>query len=111
LAAGDPGTSLGIACGIGWFWAMAGVIGSVEDCWQWLTASMALPQGASARRGRGPALPAQAAPPLGRGDALAHGAKQVQPGAGGAAATRGPTENRLSSTARRPATGRRGRSP
>ena len=80
LAVGDPGTSLGIACGIGWFWAMAGVIGSVEDCWQWLTASLALPQGASARRVRALAIAEQLALALGRGDALAYGEQAVELG-------------------------------
>ncbi|MGH3189417.1 MAG: hypothetical protein ACRDOL_19530 [Streptosporangiaceae bacterium] len=39
LATGDADTSLGIVCGLGWFWSMGGV---VDDCWRWLTAGLAL---------------------------------------------------------------------
>jgi predicted ATPase/DNA-binding SARP family transcriptional activator len=73
LAAADSDASLGIACGIGWFWAMGGTIGSVEDCWRWLTASLALPQPATARRVRVLALAEQLALAQGRDDALAYG--------------------------------------
>src|SRR5262249_25424466 len=51
-----------------------------EDCWQWLTASLALPQGASARRVRGLAIAEQLALALGRGDALAYGEQAVELG-------------------------------
>jgi predicted ATPase/DNA-binding SARP family transcriptional activator len=73
LAAGDSDASLGIACGIGWFWSMGGAIGSVEDCWRWLTASLALRQPATARRVRVLALAEQLALAQGRDDALAYG--------------------------------------
>lgn len=80
LAAGDSDASLGIACGIGWFWAMGGAIGSVEDCWRWLTASLALPQPATARRVRGLALAEQLALAQGRDDALAYGEQATELG-------------------------------
>ena len=70
LAAGDADASLGIACGIGWSWASGGAIGSVEDCWRWLTASLALPQPDMARRVRALAIAEQLALAQGRDDAL-----------------------------------------
>jgi predicted ATPase/DNA-binding SARP family transcriptional activator len=80
LAAGDPDASLGIAWGIGWFWAAGGAIGSVGDCWQWLTASLALPQPATARRVRALAGAEQVALAQGRDDALAYGEQAVELG-------------------------------
>ncbi len=80
LAAGDADASLGIACGIGWFWASGGAIGSVEDCWRWLTASLALPQPDMARRVRALAIAEQLALAQGRDDALAYGEQAVELG-------------------------------
>jgi predicted ATPase/DNA-binding SARP family transcriptional activator len=76
LAAGDPDASLGIAWGIGWFWATGGAI-SAGDCWQWLTASLALPQPATARRVRALAGAELVALAQGRDDALAYGEQAV----------------------------------
>ena len=73
LADGDPDASLGIAWGLGWCWAAGGTIGSTEDCWQWLTASLALPQPASGRRVRALAGAELVALAQGREDALAYG--------------------------------------
>jgi tetratricopeptide (TPR) repeat protein len=80
LAAGDPDASLGIAWGIGWFWATGGAIGSAGDCWQWLTASLALPQPATARRVRALAGAELVALAQGRADALAYGEQAVELG-------------------------------
>ena len=80
LDAGDPATSLGIAEGIGWFWASGGTIGSVEDCWQWLTASLALPQSVTARQVRALAAAELVALAQGLGDALAYGERAVELG-------------------------------
>lgn len=80
LAARDAGTSLGIAIGIGWFWAMAGTIGSVEDCWHWVTASLALPEEHAARRARALVMAEQLALAQGRADALAYGELAVEQG-------------------------------
>jgi predicted ATPase/DNA-binding SARP family transcriptional activator/tetratricopeptide (TPR) repeat protein len=78
LAAGDPDASLGIAWGIGWFWATGGAIGSPGDCWQWLTASLALPQPATARRVRALAGAELLALAQGRDDALVYGEQAVE---------------------------------
>jgi predicted ATPase/DNA-binding SARP family transcriptional activator len=80
LAAGDPDASLGIAWGIGWFWAVGGAVGSPGDCWQWLTASLALPQSATARRVRALAGAEMVALAQGRADALAYGEQAVELG-------------------------------
>jgi predicted ATPase/DNA-binding SARP family transcriptional activator len=80
LAAGDSGASLAIICGIGWFWATGGAIGSVEDCWQWLTTSLALPQPPTARRVRALAFAELLALAQGRDDALAYGEEAVKLG-------------------------------
>jgi predicted ATPase/DNA-binding SARP family transcriptional activator/tetratricopeptide (TPR) repeat protein len=80
LSEGDADASLAIACGIGWFWAMAGAIGSVEDCWQWLTASLAVPQPVTGRRVRALAITEQVALAQGRGDALVYGEEAVELG-------------------------------
>ena len=80
LAAGDPDASLGIAWGIGWFWAVGGAIGSPGDCWQWLTASLALPQPATARRVRALAAAELVALAQGHDDALAYGQQAVELG-------------------------------
>jgi predicted ATPase/DNA-binding SARP family transcriptional activator len=80
LTAGDPDASLGIAWGIGWFWAAGGAIGSAGDCWQWLTASLALPQPATARRVRALAGAELVALAQGRDDALAYGEQAVELG-------------------------------
>ncbi len=80
LAAGDSEASLGIAEGIGWFWACGGAIGSVEDSWRWLTASLALPQSATARRVRALAAAELVALAQGLDDALAYGERAVQLG-------------------------------
>jgi predicted ATPase/DNA-binding SARP family transcriptional activator len=81
LSEGDADAALAIACGIGWFWAMAGAIGSVEDCWQWLTSSLAVPQpGTGRRRVRALALAELVALARGRDDALAYGEKAVELG-------------------------------
>src|SRR5215470_17259091 len=77
LAAGDADTSLAIIGGIGWFWAMAGMIGSVEDCWRWVTASLALPYPATARRVWALTVAELLALALGRSDALDYGEKAV----------------------------------
>ncbi len=75
---GDSGMSLAIVCGIGWFLAMAGAIGSAEDCWRWFTASLALPQPDTGRRVRGLALAELFALAQGRGDALSYGERAVE---------------------------------
>jgi predicted ATPase/DNA-binding SARP family transcriptional activator len=80
LAAGDPNASLGIARGIGWFWATGGAIGSVGDCWQWLTASLALPQPPTARQVRALAGAELVALAQGRDDALTYGEQAVELG-------------------------------
>jgi predicted ATPase/DNA-binding SARP family transcriptional activator len=80
LAARDPEASLGIAWGIGWFWASGGAIGSVEDCWRWLTASLALPQSVTGRRVRALAGAELVALAQGQGDALAYGDQAVELG-------------------------------
>jgi tetratricopeptide (TPR) repeat protein len=80
LAAGDPDTSLATAWGIFWFWASGGAVGSVEDCWRWLTASLTLPQLATARRVRALAAAEQLALAQGRADALAYGEQAVELG-------------------------------
>ena len=80
LAAGDPDASLAIACGIGWFWATGGAIGSFEDCWRWVTSSLALPQPTTARRVRALAFAEQLALAQGRDDALGYGEQAVELG-------------------------------
>jgi predicted ATPase/DNA-binding SARP family transcriptional activator len=80
LAAGDPDAALGIAWGIGWFWATGGAIGSVGDCWRWLIASLALPQPTTARRVRALAGAELVALAQGRDDALAYGEQAVELG-------------------------------
>jgi predicted ATPase/DNA-binding SARP family transcriptional activator/tetratricopeptide (TPR) repeat protein len=80
LSAGDADAALAIAYGIGWFWAMAGTIGSVEDCWQWLTASLAVAQPGTGRRVRALAIAEQVALALGRRDALAYGEQAAELG-------------------------------
>ncbi len=80
LADGDPDASLGIAWGLGWCWATGGTIGSTEDCWQWLTASLALPQPASGRRVRALAGAELVALAQGREDALAYGEAAIELG-------------------------------
>ena len=79
LALGDPDAALGIAWGIGWFWATGGAI-SAGDCWRWLTASLALPQPATARRVRALAGAELVALVQGRDDALAYGEQAVEVG-------------------------------
>jgi predicted ATPase/DNA-binding SARP family transcriptional activator/tetratricopeptide (TPR) repeat protein len=79
LDAGDCDISLAIVCGIGWFWAMAGAV-SGEDCWQWLTASLALPQPDTGRRVRVLAMAEQVALAQGRSDALSYGEQAVELG-------------------------------
>ena len=84
LAMGDPDAALGIAWGIGWFWATGGAIGSAGDCWRWLTASLALPpQPATARRVRALAGAELVALVQGRDDALAYGEQAVELGRAG----------------------------
>jgi predicted ATPase/DNA-binding SARP family transcriptional activator/tetratricopeptide (TPR) repeat protein len=80
LAAGDWDASLGIICGMGWFWAMGGAIGSAGDGWQWLTAGLALPQPVTARRVRTLAFAELLALTQGRDDALAYGEQAVELG-------------------------------
>ena len=80
LDAADSEASLGIAVGIGWFWASGGAIGSVEDCWRWLTASLALSQSATARRVRALAAAELVALAQGLDDALAYGERAVELG-------------------------------
>jgi predicted ATPase/DNA-binding SARP family transcriptional activator/tetratricopeptide (TPR) repeat protein len=80
LAAGDPNASLAIAGGIGWFWATGGAIGSFEDCWGWLTASLALPQPPTALRVRALAFAEQVALANGSDDALGYGEQAVELG-------------------------------
>jgi predicted ATPase/DNA-binding SARP family transcriptional activator len=80
LAAGDSDAALTIVGGIGWFWATGGAIGSFEDCWRWLTASLALPQPASGRRVRALAFAEQIALAEGRYDALGYGEQAVKLG-------------------------------
>jgi predicted ATPase/DNA-binding SARP family transcriptional activator len=82
LAAGDPGLSLGIACGIGWFWSMAGSIGSAEDCWQWILASLAVApdQARAGLRVRALIFAEQLAVAQGRPGALAFGEDAVSLG-------------------------------
>jgi predicted ATPase len=79
LAVGDFATALGIACGITWFWAMGGTIGC-EECWHWLTASLALPQPATERRVRGLTAAEQLALAMGHSDSLDYGEQAVQLG-------------------------------
>jgi predicted ATPase/DNA-binding SARP family transcriptional activator/tetratricopeptide (TPR) repeat protein len=80
LAAGDADTALVIAYGIGWFWASGGVLGTVGDCWQWLSGSLALPNAAAGPRVRALALAEQLALAQGRRDALAYGDQAVAEG-------------------------------
>jgi predicted ATPase/DNA-binding SARP family transcriptional activator len=80
LAAGDSEASLGIAGAIGWFWASGGAIGSVEDCWRWLTASLAISESPTARRVRALADAELVALAQGLGDALAYGERAVELG-------------------------------
>ncbi len=80
LGAGDSEASLGIAGAIGWYWASGGAIGSVEDCWRWLTASLALSESATARRVRALADAEVVALAQGRGDALVYGERAVELG-------------------------------
>ena len=81
LAARDQDASLAITCGIGWFWAAGGgAIGSFEDCWRWLTASLALPYSATGHRVQALALAEQLALAQGRDDALAYGEQAVELG-------------------------------
>ena len=80
LAEGDPDAALGLAWGIGWFWATGGTIGSAGDCWQWLTASLALPGPVTARTVRALAGTELVALALGRDDALAYGEQAVELG-------------------------------
>ena len=77
LASGDADTSLAIACGLGWFWGGGGVI---DDCWRWLTASLALGQEPGARSVRALALAEQLALIQGRDQALAYGEEAVDLG-------------------------------
>jgi len=83
LAAGDARTSLGIARGAAWFWAMGGTIGW-DECWRWLAASLALPGAAHAEEaGQRVRVLAQAellALAVGRDDALAYGEEAVSLG-------------------------------
>ena len=80
LAARDSEASLGIAGGIAWFWASGGAIGSVEDCWRWLTASLALDQSATPRRVRALASAEFVALAQGLDDALTYGERAVELG-------------------------------
>ena len=80
LAAGDAASALGLAWAIGWFWATGGTIGSAADCWQWLTASLALPGPVTARTVRALAGTELVALALGRDDALAYGEQAVELG-------------------------------
>jgi tetratricopeptide (TPR) repeat protein len=80
LAAGDSEASLGIAGAIGWFWASGGAIGSVEDCWRWLTASLAISESSTGRRVRALADAELVALAQGLGDALAYGERAVELG-------------------------------
>jgi tetratricopeptide (TPR) repeat protein len=80
LAAGDAASALGMAWGIGWFWATGGTIGSAGDCWQWLTASLALPQPVTGRQVRALAGTELVALAQGREDALAYGEQALELG-------------------------------
>jgi len=77
LASADADTSLRIACGLGWFWSMGGV---VDDCWRWLTASLALRPAVSHRQVRALALAEQLALAQGRDHALEYGEEAVELG-------------------------------
>jgi predicted ATPase/DNA-binding SARP family transcriptional activator len=74
LASADADTSLGIACGLGWFLGAADV---VDDCWRWLTAGLALGPAATARRVRALILAEQLALAQGRDHALEYGEEAV----------------------------------
>ncbi len=80
LAAAEQVCAGAGTCGIGWFWATGGAIGSFEDCWRWLTASLALPQPVTGRRVRALAFAEQIALAQGREDALAYGEQAVELG-------------------------------
>ena len=77
LAAGDAGTSLTIAFALGWFWGGGGVI---DDCWRWLTASLALARAPTARSVRALAMAEHLALAQGRDQALAFGEEAVGTG-------------------------------
>jgi predicted ATPase/DNA-binding SARP family transcriptional activator len=76
LSAGDAETALAIACGLGWFWHMGG---AVDDCWDWLTASLSLAGGRrTAHRARALAITEQLALIKDRSHALAYGEEAVE---------------------------------
>ena len=76
LGAGDADTALAMACGLGWFWNMGG---AVDDCWDWLTASLSLARGRrTAHRVRALALTEQLALIKDRSHALAYGEEAIE---------------------------------
>jgi tetratricopeptide (TPR) repeat protein len=75
LADADADTSLGIACGLGWFWSIGGV--AVDDCWRSLTSGLALGPTDTARRVRALAVTEQVALAQGRDRALEYGEEAV----------------------------------
>lgn len=76
LGTGDADTALAIACGLGWFWNMGG---AVDDCWDWLTASLSLAGGRrTAHRARALTFTEQLALIKDRSRALAYGEEAVE---------------------------------
>jgi predicted ATPase/DNA-binding SARP family transcriptional activator/tetratricopeptide (TPR) repeat protein len=76
LGAADADAALAMACGLGWFWNMGG---AVDDCWDWLTASLSLAGGRrTAHRVRALALTEQLALIKDRSQALAYGEEAIE---------------------------------
>jgi len=76
LGAGDADTALAIGCGLGWFWNTGG---AVDDCWDWLTASLGLAGNRrTAHRVRALVLTEQLALIKDRSRALAYGEEAVE---------------------------------